>query len=164
MYNNIQFSSSWADLSFSLCPSSALVLITYLQTDPTLILSKCKATPQGTNVLSDLLFLLSANLRPNSALHSLYEMAALTVDPQDLGCQVGLGQRLMLHAAGVRNTVVPSVHLKLQGAPDCEGFSCRVHMCSACEEPRCQPENKRGSKELVKWILMMTLLIKPGEM
>lgn len=87
-------------------------------------------------------------------------MAALTVDLQDLCCHVGVGQRLVLHTAGVRNTVIPSVHLKLQGAPDCEGFSCRVHMCSACKEPRCQPESKRGSKELVKWILMMTLLIK----
>lgn len=91
-------------------------------------------------------------------------MAALTVDLQDLCCHVGVGQRLVLHTAGVCNTVIPSVHLKLQGAPDCEGFSCRVHMCSACKEPRCQPESKRGSKELVKWILMMTLLIKAGEM
>lgn len=37
----------WADLSFSSCPSSAVVLITHLQTNPTLILSKCKTTPLG---------------------------------------------------------------------------------------------------------------------
>lgn len=65
VYNNRFCSSSWADLSFSSCPSSAVVLITHLQTNPTLILSKCKATPLGINVLSNLLFfLLGANLTP----------------------------------------------------------------------------------------------------
>lgn len=76
VYNNSLCSSSWADLSFSSCPSSTVVLITHLQTNPTLILSKCKATPLDINVLSNLLFLLSANLTPNSALHNLYEMDA----------------------------------------------------------------------------------------
>lgn len=134
VYNNHFCSSSWADLSFSSCPSSAVVLITHLQTNPTLILSKCKATPLGINVLSNLLFFSSVLISHwNSALHILHEMAALTVDHQDLCCQVRVGQRLVLHATGVGNTIVPSVHFQLQGASDCEGFSCWVHMCGACK-------------------------------
>lgn len=155
VYNNSLCSSTWADLSFSSCPSSAVLLITHLQTNPTLILSKCKATPLGINMLLNLLFLLSASLTPNSALHILHEMAALTVDLQDLCCQVGVGQRLVLHATGVSNTIIPSVHLKLQGASDCERFSCWVHVCSTCKEPRSQRESKWGSNVLVKRLLMM---------
>lgn len=126
VYNNRFCSSSWADLSFSSCPSSAVVLITHLQTNPTLILSKCKATPLGINVLSNLLFFLSSVLisHRNSASHILHGTAALTVDHQDLCCQVRVGQRLVLHATGVGSTIVPSVHFQLQGASDGEGFPC----------------------------------------
>lgn len=140
VYNNSLCSFSWADLSFSSCTRSTVLLITHLQTNPTLILSKCKATPLGRHVLSNLPFLLSANLTPISALHFQYEMAALTVDLQDLCCQVGVGQRLVLHTTGVSNTIIPSVHLKLQGASDCEWFSRWVHARSACKEPRSQRE------------------------
>lgn len=103
----------------------------------------------------NLLFLFSANLTPNSALHILYEMATLTVDLQDLCCQVGPGQRLVLHTTGVSNTIILSVHLELQGAADCEWFSRWVHVCNACKEPRSQRESKQGSNVLVKWLLTM---------
>lgn len=52
------------------------------------------------------------------------------MDLQDLGGQVGAGQRDMLHTAGVGNAIVPPVHLKLEAASDCEGFPCGVHLLS----------------------------------
>lgn len=59
-------------------------------------------------------------------------MTALTVDLQDLGCHVGVGQGHMLHAAGVGDAIVPSVHLELEATPHCEGFSCGIQLLSAC--------------------------------
>lgn len=48
----------------------------------------------------------------------MYGAAALTLDVQDLCCHVGFGQGLVFHAAGVSDAIIPSVHLKLQGASD----------------------------------------------
>lgn len=47
-------------------------------------------------------------------------MTALTVDLQDLSCHVRVGQRHMLHAAGVGDAIVPSVHVELEATPHCE--------------------------------------------
>lgn len=54
------------------------------------------------------------------------------MDLQDLGCHVGIGQGHMLHATGVSDAIVPSVHFELEAALHREGFSRRVHLCRAC--------------------------------
>lgn len=59
-------------------------------------------------------------------------MTALTVDLQDLGCHVRVRQRHMLHAAGVGDAIVPSVHMELEAAPHWEWFSRGVHLLGAC--------------------------------
>lgn len=67
-------------------------------------------------------------------------MTALTVDLQDLSCHVGVGKRHMLHATGIGDSVVSSVHVQLEATPHCEWFSCGIHLLSACKEP----ENEQG--------------------
>lgn len=69
----------------------------------------------------------------------LQAMTPLTVDLQDLGCHVGLGQRHMLHTAGVGDAVIPLVHLELKATPHCEWLSCSVHLLSACGESEYEP-------------------------
>ena len=61
-------------------------------------------------------------------------MTALTVDLQHLGCRVKVGQRHMLHAAGVGDPILPFVHLELETTPHCEGFSCGIQLLTACRE------------------------------
>lgn len=74
--------------------------------------------------------------------------AALTVDLQDLSCHVGVGQRHMLHAAGVSDPIIPSVHLELEATPHCEWFSCGIHLLNACGEPE---KMQRLNRSTVCW-------------
>lgn len=76
-------------------------------------------------------------------------MTALTVDLQDLGCHVGVGQSHMLHATGVGDAIVPSVHLELEAAPHCEWFSRCIHLRSACSES----ENEQGPNVHVNYYI-----------
>ena len=74
--------------------------------------------------------------------------AALTVDIQDLGRQVGAGQRHVLHAASVGDAIVLSVHLELEAALHREGFSRRIHLRVTCVES----DGKRPQVELYLYI------------
>lgn len=76
-------------------------------------------------------------------------MTALTVDLQDLSCHVRVGQSHMLHATGVGDAIVPSVHLELEAAPHCEWFSCCIHLRSACNES----ENEQGPNVHVNYYI-----------
>lgn len=66
-------------------------------------------------------------------------MTVLTVDLQDLGCHVGVGQRHVLHTAGVSDTIILFIHLELEATLHCEGFSCGIDLHSPCRVTESKP-------------------------